>query len=66
MGLIREPEGVDFVVDSRKLNEWEKKEISGIIAHYKITGEIKKISPPKVKKRSEILRNTIKTNQVNS
>jgi len=47
MGLIREPEGVDFVVDPRPLKDWEKKQISDIIAHYKKTGEIKKISIPK-------------------
>ncbi len=46
MGLIREPKGVDFVVDSRPLKDWEKKQISEIIAHYKTTGEIKKITTP--------------------
>ena len=45
MGIIREPEGVDFVVDSRPLKKSEKKEISDIISHYKKTGEIRKISP---------------------
>ena len=45
MGLIREPEGVDFVVDPRPLKDWEKSQISEIIAHYKRTGEIKKITP---------------------
>ncbi len=50
MGLIREPEGVDFVVDPRPLKDWEKKHISDIIAHYKKTGEIKKISVPKKSK----------------
>ena len=51
MGLIREPEGVDFVVDPRPLRDWEKKQISDIITHYKKTGEIKKIlSPQKTKK----------------
>ena len=55
MGLIREPEGVDFTVESRSLNDDEKKEISEIIAHYKKTGEIKKSKPkrrlPKTKKK---------------
>jgi hypothetical protein len=50
MGYIREPEGVDFIVDPRPLKEWEKSQISEIIAHYKKTGEIKKISTPKKKK----------------
>ena len=43
MGLVREPEGVDFVVNSRPLKEWEKEQISEVIRHYKKTGEIKKI-----------------------
>jgi hypothetical protein len=43
MGYIKEPEGVDFEVDSRPLNDWEKAQISDIIAHYKKTGEVKKI-----------------------
>jgi hypothetical protein len=48
MGLIREPEGVDFVVDPRPLKDWEKRQISEIIAYYKKTGEIKKISPSSI------------------
>lgn len=53
MGLIREPEGVDFVVESRPLKDYEKKQISEIIAHYKKTGEIKKISTPKKTRKSQ-------------
>jgi hypothetical protein len=53
MGLIREPEGVDFVVDPRPLREWEKKQISDIITHYKKTGEIKKISTSKMTKKKQ-------------
>lgn len=51
MGIIREPEGIDFVVDSRPLNAIEEKQISDIISHYKKTGEIKKI--PSIKQKSE-------------
>lgn len=47
MGFIREPKGVDFVVDPRPMNELEKKQISDIISHYKRTGIVKKISSPK-------------------
>jgi hypothetical protein len=47
MGYIREPEGVDFVVDPRPLKAWEKSQISDIIAYYKRTGKIKKITPPR-------------------
>lgn len=53
MGLIREPKGVDFVVDPRPLKNWEKKQISDIISHYKKTGEIKKISAPKKNKKEQ-------------
>lgn len=53
MGLIREPEGVDFVVDPRPLKDWEKKQISDIIAHYKKTGEIKKISTQQKTKKGQ-------------
>jgi hypothetical protein len=53
MGFIREPEGVDFVVDPRPLKDWEKKQLSDIIAHYKKTGEIKKISTPKKTKKRQ-------------
>ena len=44
MGYIREPERVDFVVDPRPLKKWEKAQISDIIAHYKKTAKIKKIT----------------------
>ena len=50
MGYIKEPEGVDFEVDSRPLKDWEKSQISDVIAHYKKTGEIKKISTQRRKK----------------
>lgn len=52
MGLIREPEGVDFVVDPGPPKDWEKKQISDIIAHYKKTGEIKKIQTAKKAKKN--------------
>lgn len=54
MGIIREPEGVDFVVDPRPLKDWEKKQISEIIEHYKKTGEIKKISTSKKRKKKQL------------
>ena len=53
MGLIREPVGVDFVVDPRPLKDWEKKQISDIIAHYKKTGQIKKVSALKKIKKGQ-------------
>lgn len=54
MGLVREPQGVDFTVESRPLTDNEKKEISEIIEHYKKTGEIKKVkTKSRIPKESE-------------
>lgn len=39
MGYIKEPVGVDFVVDPTPLTEIDRKKISKIIAHYKATGK---------------------------
>ena len=44
MGYIKEPEGVDFFVDSKPLTDKERKEISDIIAYYKLTGRKKIIA----------------------
>jgi len=44
MGYIKEPDGVDFFVDSKPLTEKERKEISDIIAQYKLTGRKRKPS----------------------
>jgi hypothetical protein len=44
MGYIKEPEGVDFFVDSTPLSEKEIKELSDIITYYKLTGRKKTIS----------------------
>jgi hypothetical protein len=47
MGYIKEPEGVDFFVDSKALTEKERQEISDIITYYKLTGrKRKKVSLP--------------------
>lgn len=37
MGHVKEPDGIDFVVDSKPLTDAERKQISEIIAHYKAT-----------------------------
>jgi len=39
MGYIKEPVGVDFVVDPAPLTDKERKRISEIIAYYKSTGK---------------------------
>ncbi len=38
MGHIKEPVGIDFVVDPTPLTAEERKQISDIIAYYKATG----------------------------
>lgn len=38
MGHIKEPKGVDFVVDPTPLTAGDRKKISEAIAHYKATG----------------------------
>jgi hypothetical protein len=35
MGFIREPKGIDFIIQSEPLTEKEKKEISQFISDYK-------------------------------
>ncbi|RPE08675.1 hypothetical protein EGT74_16695 [Chitinophaga lutea] len=44
MGYIREPKGVDFVVDPKPLTEKDRGIISEIIAYYKATGRKKRIA----------------------
>ena len=39
MGYIKEPAGIDFVVDSTPLTTADRKKISEIIAYYKSTGK---------------------------
>ncbi|MDP2890488.1 MAG: hypothetical protein Q8P34_16170 [Bacteroidota bacterium] len=43
MGYIKEPDGIDFIVESKPLTEKERKEISEIIAYYKMTGRKRKL-----------------------
>jgi hypothetical protein len=38
MGYIKEPPGVDFIVDPKPITKQERLRISEIIAHYKTTG----------------------------
>lgn len=38
MGYIKEPAGIDFVVDPTPLTTADRKRISEIIAYYKATG----------------------------
>jgi len=50
MGHIKEPEGVDFIVDPTPLTNEDRKRISEIIAYYKATG--KKLQFEKIKVKS--------------
>lgn len=38
MGHIKEPKGIDFIVDPTPLTSADRKKISEIIAYYKATG----------------------------
>ena len=38
MAYVKEPKGIDFVVDPTSLSTADKKKISQIIAYYKATG----------------------------
>lgn len=51
MGYIKEPAGVDFVVDSTTLTVEDKKKISEVIAYYKATGKKTSLKETRIKKR---------------
>jgi hypothetical protein len=38
MGYVKEPDGIDFIVDTTPLTTEDRKKISEIIAYYKATG----------------------------
>lgn len=48
MGLIKEPEGVDFIIQSNPLTEKQEKELSEFISKRKL--EIKKKSKKAIKR----------------
>ncbi|HXD77944.1 MAG TPA: hypothetical protein VN616_09050 [Puia sp.] len=48
MGYIKEPKGVDFVVEPHVVTAEDRRFISAAIAHYKATGKFKKA--PKAKR----------------
>ncbi len=49
MGYIKEPAGIDFIVDPTPLTTEDRKKISEIIAYYKATG--RKMPLPKATPR---------------
>ena len=52
MGYIKEPKGIDFVVEPHIVTEEDRKVISEAIAHYKATGKFKNIPKPKRARRA--------------
>jgi hypothetical protein len=56
MGLIKEPAGVDFVINSRPLTKEEESAISAYIAAYKSKNKTdkKSKSKPKSKRTSKV------------
>ena len=53
MGHIKEPEGVDFIVDPTPLTNEDRKRISEVIAHYKATGKKMPFQKLKVKPKGK-------------
>ena len=53
MGYIKEPAGIDFVVDPTPLTTADKKKISEIIAYYKATGRKMPLKKSTTKTRSK-------------
>ena len=51
MGYIKEPTGVNFVVDPTPLTTVDRKKISEIIAYYKATGKKMPLQKATIKKR---------------
>ncbi len=49
MGYIKEPSGINFVVDPTPLTVADRKKISEIIAYYKETGKKKPLQKPTIK-----------------
>jgi hypothetical protein len=51
MGYIKEPTGIDFVVDPTPLTAADRKKISEVIAYYKATGKKMPQQKPTAKKQ---------------
>ena len=51
MGYIKEPAGIDFIVDPTPLTAADRKKISEIIAYYKATGKKMPLQKPTRKSR---------------
>lgn len=53
MGHIKEPVGVDFIVDPTPLTAEDRKQISEIIAYYKATGRKAPLTKSSTRKREK-------------
>jgi hypothetical protein len=51
MGYIKEPKGIDFVVEPHVVTPEDRRIISEAIEHYKATGKFKKVPKPKRRAR---------------
>lgn len=49
MGFIKEPKGVDFIIESKPLTDKERQEISKYIAEYKAKNQKRKVAKSKSK-----------------
>ncbi len=54
MGCIKEPAGIDFIVDPTPLTKADRKKISGIIAYYKATGRKMPVQKSKTKAKTRV------------
>ena len=63
MGYIKEPKGIDLIVEPSVLTEMDKIRIGNIVANYKSTGKI----PPSIKqekKPSRLLTHSLKRKKI--
>lgn len=61
MEIIKEPKGINFIVDPRPLTAEERKEISDVIAFYKATGKKMPKSAQVIRRRTTRTKNKKKT-----
>ncbi len=51
MGYIKEPAGIDFIVDPTPLTTEDRKKISEVISYYKATGRKMSLTKPVTRPR---------------
>ena len=55
MGLIREPEGVDFVIQSKPLTEEEEQALNKFICEYKEKHKSRAVLKKPIQKRKQLV-----------